>query len=135
MPRLGHRLCKRLGLSEAAAVFRKGRVGRRFREYYLYRRSRSREWAVMHWSMVSLGILLILMGAVLGPVPIIPGFLMIIPGVAILCSRSLIAARVLDFLDRQFLLLRHRLIRLGQNRKRGAARAPTGRSGGTRGGS
>ncbi len=108
-------------MGEAAHAFRTGRVGRRFRNFYLCRKNRTKESLIMHWTMIGLGILLILVGAILGPTPLVPGAVVALPGLAILCSRSLIAARFLDFLDRKLWRLRARWHRYRFPKDRGCS--------------
>ncbi len=83
----------------AATKIKQGRPGSRFIDYYNYRKKRI-ESAAKYWAMILLGALLTLLGLLLGPVPMISGFLFGIPGIIILCSRSKIAAKSLDATER-----------------------------------
>lgn len=58
--------------------------------------------------MIFLGGLLLVFGFFLGFVPVVPGFVLAIPGIAILCSRSKIAAKLLDAAERLFRKIRCR---------------------------
>lgn len=75
---------------------KKGRSGRRFMEYYRYRKSRAKDSMLRRIATIGLAIVLIGLGIVLGPVPVIPGFLFLIPGIAIVAARSRLLARMLD---------------------------------------
>lgn len=87
---------------------KQGIPGRRFIDYYNYRKTRKNESAAKHWGMILLGGLLLIVGTLLGPVPVIPGFILAVPGIAILCSRSKIAAKLLDATERLLRKIRRR---------------------------
>lgn len=87
---------------DTAVHIKQGIPGRRFIDYYNYRKTRKNESAAKHWGMIFLGGLLLIVGFLLGFVPVIPGFVLAIPGIAILCSRSKIAAKLLDAAERLF---------------------------------
>lgn len=92
-----HSLMKLLeNLRETLDRIKKGRSGRRFMEYYRYRKRRAKESIFRTIATLSLAFALILIGIVLGPMPIAPGFLFLIPGIAILVARSRWLARMLD---------------------------------------
>jgi UPF0716 family protein affecting phage T7 exclusion len=75
---------------------RAGDPGSRFMDYWYARQSRERESPARRAAFIALGVFLIIAGIVLGPTPIIPGFLVGIPGLAILAARLRIIARMLD---------------------------------------
>lgn len=102
---------------DTAVHIKQGIPGRRFIDYYNYRRTRKNESAAKHWGMIFLGGLLLIIGLLLGPVPVIPGFVLAIPGIAILCSRSKIAAKLLDAAER--------LLRKIQRRRKPPITVPT----------
>ena len=85
---------------DTAVHIKQGIPGRRFIDYYNYRRTRKNESVAKHWGMIFLGCLLLVVGTLLGPIPVIPGFVLAVPGIAILCSRSKTAARLLDAAER-----------------------------------
>ena len=85
---------------DTAVHIKQGIPGRRFIDYYNYRKTRKNESAAKHWGMIFLGSLLLIVGFVLGPVPVIPGFVLAVPGIAIICSRSKTAAKLLDATER-----------------------------------
>lgn len=93
---------------DTAVHIKQGIPGRRFIDYYDYRKTRKNESVAKHWGMICLGGLLLIVGSLLGPVPVIPGFVLAIPGIAILCSRSKIAAKLLDSAERLFRKIRRR---------------------------
>ena len=87
---------------DTAVHIKQGLPGRRFIDYYNYRKTRKNESAAKHWGMIFLGCQL-LIGSFLGFfLPVIPGFVLAIPCIAILCSRSKIAAKLLDAAERLF---------------------------------
>lgn len=85
---------------DTAVHIKQGIPGRRFIDYYNYRRTRKNESVAKHWGMISLGCLLLVVGTLLGPIPVIPGFVLAVPGIAILCSRSKTTAKLLDAVER-----------------------------------
>ena len=85
---------------DTAVHIKQGIPGRRFIDYYNYRKTRKNESVAKHWGMIFLGCLLLIVGFVLGPIPVIPGFVLAVPGIAILCSRSKTAAKLLDATER-----------------------------------
>ena len=93
---------------DTAVHIKQGIPGRRFIDYYDYRKTRKNESVAKHWGMICLGGLLLIVGFFLGFVPVIPGFVLAIPGIAILCSRSKIAAKLLDSAERLFRKIRRR---------------------------
>ena len=93
---------------DTAVHIKQGLPGRRFIDYYNYRKTRKNESTAKHWGMICLGSLLLIVGTLLGPVPVIPGFVLAVPGIAILCSRSKIAAKLLDAAERLFRKIRRR---------------------------
>ena len=85
---------------DTAVHIKQGIPGRRFIDYYNYRKTRKNESAAKHWGMIFLGCLLLIVGTLLGPLPG-PGFVLLaVPGIAILCSRSKTAAKLLDAVER-----------------------------------
>ena len=85
---------------DTAVHIKQGIPGRRFIDYYNYRKTRKNESTAKHLGMIFLGGLLLIVGFVLGPIPVIPGFVLAVPGIAILCSRSKTAAKLLDAVER-----------------------------------
>lgn len=85
---------------DTAVHIKQGIPGRRFIDYYNYRRTRKNESVAKHWGMIFLGCLLLVVGTLLGPMPVIPGFVLAVPGIAILCSRSKTTAKLLDAVER-----------------------------------
>ena len=85
---------------DTAVHIKQGIPGRRFIDYYNYRRTRKNESVAKHWGMIFLGCLLLVVGSILGIVPGPGGFVLAIPGIAILCSRSKTTAKLLDAVER-----------------------------------
>ncbi len=85
---------------DTAIHIKQGIPGRRFIDYYDYRKTRKNESTAKHLGMIFLGSLLLIVGSLLGPVPVIPGFVLAVPGIAIICSRSKTAAKLLDATER-----------------------------------
>jgi sulfite exporter TauE/SafE len=75
-----------------------GLPGRRFSDHY--NRSRQSESASgsvwKKWAYIVLGLLLLIVGLLLSLPPGIPGFLLWIPGLALLAARSKTLAKLLD---------------------------------------
>lgn len=74
----------------------KGEPGERFIRYWHVRQRRERERRTRKVMVLTLGFFLVAVGIVLGPTPVAPGFVAVIPGLAILASRIRFVARVLD---------------------------------------
>ncbi len=110
---------------DSARKIRYGRKGRRFVDYYQSRKLRTNESALKHGLMISVGLVLMLIGLILWPVPIVPGFLVGIPGFVIICSRSKLAARLFDALERFFHRLRRSIFGRSRNPKK---RRPAGKT-------
>ena len=85
---------------DTAVHIKQGIPGRRFIDYYNYRKTRKNESTVKHWGMIFLGCLLLIVGFLGFVLPVIPGFVPAVPGIAILCSRSKTAAKLLDAAER-----------------------------------
>jgi hypothetical protein len=75
---------------------RKGEPGERFIRYWHIRQRRERERRTRKVMVLTLGFFLVAVGVVLGPTPVAPGFVAVIPGLAILAARIRIVARILD---------------------------------------
>jgi hypothetical protein len=75
---------------------RKGEPGERFIRYWHIRQRRERERRTRKVMVLTLGFFLVAVGIVLGPTPIAPGFVAVIPGLAILAARIRLFARLLD---------------------------------------
>lgn len=112
---------------DTAVHIKQGIPGRRFIDYYNYRKTRKNESVAKHWGMICLGSLLLIIGLPLGPFPIIPGFVLYIPGIAILCSRSKTAAKLLDAAERLLRKIHRRRKSPNANsaRKKTALQKPT----------
>jgi hypothetical protein len=86
--------------SEFRAI-KNGTPGQRFIEHY--NRSRRDEGAsksaLKKWAYVSLGLVLLVVGLLLSLPPGIPGFLLWIPGLALLAARSKSLAKLLDRIE------------------------------------
>ena len=85
---------------DTAVHIKQGIPGRRFIDYYNYRKTRKNESAAKHWGMICLGGLLLIVGTLLSLIPGPGGFVLVIPGIAILCSRSKTTAKLLDAAER-----------------------------------
>ena len=80
---------------------KRGTPGRRFADHY-YRSSRTDDAsgsAGKKWGYVVLGLLLLIVGLLLSLPPGIPGFLLWIPGLALLAARSKTLAMLLDRIE------------------------------------
>ena len=77
---------------------RHGKPGRRFRDRYDRRRSHSRHAGGRKWSMIVGGVLIVLAGIVLLPLPG-PGMLVVALGALLVAEESLSMARALDWLE------------------------------------
>ena len=86
-------------LQDTVAHIKDGLPGTRFSDYYDYRKKRDAESLTRHVAMVLLGSLMIGLGIVGALLPILPGFLLFIPGIAILVARSRILAKGLDKIE------------------------------------
>lgn len=75
---------------------REGEPGERFIRYWRIRQRRERENPVRKIMVLALGFFLVAAGIVLGPTPVAPGFVLGIPGLAILAARVRIVAWTLD---------------------------------------
>ena len=82
--------------SDTIARIRSGRRGSRFIEFYEYRKKREGDSIGKTIVMITLGIFLIGIGLIGVMLPILPGFLFFIPGIAILVARSRLLAIGLD---------------------------------------
>lgn len=70
--------------------------GERFTRYYHRHREEGRESRVARTFYMALGVALTLLGAVLIISPVVPGFFLLVPGLAIVAVRSKWFARLLD---------------------------------------
>jgi peptidoglycan/LPS O-acetylase OafA/YrhL len=96
---------------------RQGEPGQRFMRYWRLRKDREREHLARKLAVLGLGFLLVIAGIILGPTPIAPGFLLFLPGLAILASRLRFVARTLD---RAEIILRRLAAKFRGGQKRGA---------------
>ena len=117
---------------DTAVHIKQGIPGRRFIDYYNYRKTRKNESAVKHWGMIFLGSLLLIVGTPLGLLlPVIPGLVLAVTGIAILCSHSKTAAKSLDAAERLLRkILRRRkspgtISKTNSTRKKTAIQKPT----------
>jgi len=83
-------------LKDTVAHIKSGRKGSRFIELYEYRKEREGDSIGKTIAMIALGFLLIVIGLIGVMLPILPGFLFFIPGIAILVARSRLLAKGLD---------------------------------------
>ena len=79
---------------------KKGEPGRRFQSRY-ERKQHERAGIVRKWSLIVLGVVLILAGIVFLPLPG-PGILIIAAGAFLMAERSRAAARALDWVELRF---------------------------------
>ena len=86
-------------LKDTVAHIKQGDRGKRFIDYYDYRKKRDGESLARYIVMLILGILMIGMGIIGALLPILPGFLLFIPGIAIIAARSRIVAKSLDRIE------------------------------------
>lgn len=75
---------------------REGEPGERFIRYWRIRQRREHEHPLRRIVVVWLGFVLVGAGMLLGPTPIFPGFVLGIPGLAILAGRFRVIAITLD---------------------------------------
>ena len=86
-------------LRRTIAQIKQGKSGERFIEFYRYRQAHRSD------SVLKSILMLVLAGALIGIgflgflLPILPGFLFFIPGIAILVARSKMLARSLDCME------------------------------------
>lgn len=73
-----------------------GKPGDRFTAHWRARRESARERPLRRAFILGLGVFFVLVGLVLGLVPFTPGFLIGVPGLAILAVRFKALARLLD---------------------------------------
>lgn len=73
-----------------------GRPGNRFTRYWQRRQQKREEHPLKKTLWLIIGIILIIVGMALGPTPIVPGFLIAIPGLAIVAGRMRWVAKALD---------------------------------------
>jgi sulfite exporter TauE/SafE len=80
---------------------KRGTSGRRFTEHYIRsKRSEDANGSVWKkWGYVAAGLLLLIVGLLLSVPPGVPGFLLWIPGLALLAARSKTLAMLLDRLE------------------------------------
>ena len=76
-------------------VLREAKAGRRFQDYHRCRMKRSRS-SLRSGVHIVLGLVLIVAGAFLGLVPVVPGFLLGVPGIALIGGEFQVTARLLD---------------------------------------
>ena len=76
-----------------------GKAGYRFVDFYHYRKNRDRGSIVREIGMVGLGVLFLAIGVVGVLLPVLPGFLFLIPGIAVFVARSRLLAVGLDRLE------------------------------------
>jgi hypothetical protein len=72
-------------------------AGRRFHRYHKRRHARTGRGRRMVYSAT--GLLLVILGLVLSLPPLLPGFLLWVPGLALIAGQSGVAARALDRIE------------------------------------
>ena len=77
---------------------RQGEPGRRFRDRYERRRRQNRHGGFRKWGVVVLGVLIVLAGIVLLPLPG-PGMLVVAAGALLMAEESRAVARLLDAIE------------------------------------
>lgn len=87
-------------LKDTVSQIKQGEAGQRFVQYYEYRKQREQDSLGKNVAMWALGIGLTGVGVFGALLPILPGFLFFIPGIAILAARSRYLARGLDQIER-----------------------------------
>ncbi len=87
-------------LKDTANHIKGGEAGQRFIQYYEYRKLRDRDSLGKSVALWALGITLTAAGIFGALLPILPGFLFFIPGIAILAARSSWLAKCLDQIER-----------------------------------
>ncbi len=103
-------------LKDTVSHIKQGDAGKRFIQYYEYRKQRDQDSLGKFIAMSALGIGLIAVGIFGALLPILPGFLFFIPGIAILTARSRWLAISLDQMERSIRKLRDKYHR-GSNTK------------------
>lgn len=78
-----------------------GPAGERFERLYKKRRQ-SRHGAAKNWCFVLLGVVIMAIGVVTYPVPLVPSDIVILLGMAVFAQGSRRGARALDWLERKF---------------------------------
>ena len=86
-------------LKQTIDELRRDKPGERFTRYYQRHRAHERESPWVGTFYMVLGWVLTIAGVVLTVLPVVPGFFLIFPGLAIVAVRSQWAARVLDRLE------------------------------------
>jgi hypothetical protein len=86
-------------LKDTVAHIKSGRKGSRFIEFYEHRKEREGDSIGKSIAMIALAVLLIGIGLIGVMLPILPGFLFFIPGIAILVARSKLLAKGLDRIE------------------------------------
>lgn len=76
----------------------KAPAGERFRRYHYRRRGRHHPW--LRPLILIAGILLVVLGFLLSLPPLVPGFLLWVPGLALIASQSILTASFLDSSER-----------------------------------
>lgn len=84
---------------QTANELARDKPGERFTQYYRRHRGDGRESRLARTLYMVLGFGLTLIGAVLIISPVVPGFFLIIPGLAIVAVRSRWAAQLLDRME------------------------------------
>jgi hypothetical protein len=85
--------------NQAEAIIRdlrEGEPGDRFFRYFRLRHSEHRNRPFRRILLIIVGLLLLIVGAILGPTPIIPGFVVALPGLAILAAQLRFVSKALD---------------------------------------
>lgn len=86
-------------LRSSAYSIKEGKPGKRFLRYYQIRKQRGADSPLKQVGMLALGLVLVAGGFLGFLLPILPGYLLFIPGLAILTARSRFTARLLDRLE------------------------------------
>jgi hypothetical protein len=75
---------------------RDGAPGDRFFRYWRLRHLKNKNRPIRRALLIVVGILLVVVGAVLGPTPIVPGFVIGVPGLAILAAQLRFLSKAID---------------------------------------
>lgn len=101
-------------LRSSAHRIKEDKPGRRFQNYYQFRKQSGADSTLKQIGMLALGAVLIAGGLLGFLLPILPGYLLFIPGLAILTARSRFTARLLDRLEMSV----RKLLKRGRSKSR-----------------